>query len=300
MHPLTRAIAKEIRGRRTIVDHAAVLRSRYAGDTCVVVSCGPSLADMDHVRLRSALDGVLTIAVKQAVEIVGDQTDFHCWNTFNVTRYPRPSESTIRCFVAEPTGTIRQWNEFDLEFPNEDGMGDLSRSLARNRNFSDHHISDIVKRPFGPGIMYELVLYLAVHLGVSRIITVGWDIADAKGKNTHYFDSTHDQAFFEAGRVSSVAPRLQRRTTVVPTQVRSIVRMLRTRLAHQRGRMYNRTQSLIGESDLVADSMPDLVAWLAEQGVEMSAVTDSPYVGGGIERLSAEQFFDRLDGLRSR
>ena len=46
-------------------------------------------------------------------------------------------------------------------------------------------------RPWGPSIMHETVLYMAVHLGVSRIRTIGWDHIDPKGKKNkinHFYD----------------------------------------------------------------------------------------------------------------
>ena len=122
---------------------------------------------------------MLTIAVKQAIDVVGEQADFHCWNSFNVSRFKRPSPSTIRCFIAGPSSRIPQWNRRDLSFPQVEGKGGLANSLAYSRDFSEHLIASDPVRPFGPGIMYELVFYLAVHLGVSEIITIGWDIASA-------------------------------------------------------------------------------------------------------------------------
>jgi hypothetical protein len=40
-------------------------------------------------------------------------------------------------------------------------------------------------RPCGPGIMMETVLYTAIHLGVSRITAIGWDINNAKKLEDH-------------------------------------------------------------------------------------------------------------------
>ncbi len=38
--------------------------------------------------------------------------------------------------------------------------------------------SQTLTRWYGPGIMYETVIHLAMHLGVNKITTLGWDIGD--------------------------------------------------------------------------------------------------------------------------
>lgn len=299
MHPSTPAIAADVRGRPELSDKLDALADRYSGATCVVVTCGPSLADVPVEEFRRRLPGVLTIVVKQGIDVVREQADFHCWNSFNVARFRQPSSDTIRCFVSEPTGRIIQHNRHDLRFPLAPAEGDLSTSLAASHDFDRHRLNTTLLRPFGPGIMYELCFYLAVHLGVGEIITVGWDIANPAGKNTHFYDRSHDEQFFESERdVAAAMPHNATRRRV-PERVRRPVRWVRTRVAHQRGEVYNRTRVLPGETDLVAGSTGPLAAWLGECGVGLTVTTDSPYLAEGIPRLSVDGLMDRLGELRS-
>jgi len=242
--------------------------------------------------LRDVLPGVLTIAVKQAIDVTGDQTDFHCWNPFNVRKFARPSSTTLRCLVEESTGRIPQWNRSDLAFPQVSADGLLQSSLALHRDFEGYLLADTPVRPFGPGIMYELVLYLAVHLGVSEIITIGWDIANSGGQNTHFYDREAGESFFQTARPTvAPPPSLGDR---LPRSLRYPARLAKTRIAHARGQIYNRARPLPGETDLVADSTAAAARWLAESGVSVAAVTTSTHLDAGIRRLSVDDLFDLL------
>ncbi len=218
--------------------------------------------------------------------------DFHCFNSFNVTRWAPVATETIRCFVREPTGRVPQLNPWDLRFDTEDAGGDLSDSLAATKAFESYGLFRTLVRPFGPGIMYELVFFLAVHLGVSEIVTVGWDISNAAGKNTHFYDSAADRAHFEQGRTP--APASQR--LIVPEALRAPRRRLLAAKAHRRGELYSKTRALPGEAELMAASTEPLAAWLASVGVALTVVSDSPHFEAGVARMSSEELLDRLAG----
>jgi len=98
----TPAIASAVRSARSTREKLEVLRGAYDGSLCVLVTCGPSLGDFDAALLRSRLSGTLTIAVKQAVNLIPDEADFLCFNSFNVLRYQ--ALKPIRVFVAQRGG----------------------------------------------------------------------------------------------------------------------------------------------------------------------------------------------------
>lgn len=297
MHKSTPSLAAQVRRAESLHDKTALLRNRYEGETCVIVTCGPSLADVPEARLRESLKGVLTIAVKQAIDVVGDQTDFLCWNAFNVARFSSPSPHTVGCFVADPTGRRPQFNHHDLKFPQVHGNGGLANSLAYKCDFPRHLIADDVVRPFGPGIMYELVVYLALHLGVSELITVGWDIANSAGGNAHFYDDDVDRPYFESERAGPPAPTTLR--SRVPEPVRYGVRFTKNAIAHSRRGLYNKTRTLPGETEVVARSTVELAAWLEKEGVALKAVTDSPHLANRIGRLDLDDLWSRLAEIRS-
>jgi len=96
MHELTPALGREIRGTRHVNDQIDLLGGRFAGETCVIVTCGPSLANVPAEELRRRLHGRLVISIKQAIDVVGESSDFQCWNSFNVTKFAVPSPDTVR------------------------------------------------------------------------------------------------------------------------------------------------------------------------------------------------------------
>ena len=53
------------------------------------------------------------------------------------------------------------------------------------------------QRPCGPGIMYETVIYMAVHLGFKKIVALGWDLSQdsPNEKDYEHFYGTTDALF---------------------------------------------------------------------------------------------------------
>jgi hypothetical protein len=287
MHSATERLSREIRDLSSLNDRVKALRDAYAQAECLVVTCGPSLGDVSKEQLQRASDGRVTIAVKQATDVVGDVSDFHCFNAFNVSRFSPAHDSTIRCFVADAKRRSPQFNGRDLEFEQRDGNGDLRNSLAHERSFQGYELANGLVRPFGPGIMYELVFFLAAHVGVSRITTVGWDIGDPAGQNTHFYDDDSARSYFSAGRAGpGSGPRRLR--DLVPEPIKFQRRRLQNKRAHAAGALYNRTQALPGESELVSSSVPALVEWLAGHGCELRVVSPSPHFPPGVARVSID------------
>lgn len=293
MHELTLQLAADVRRARSLGEQIRLLANRFEDAICVVATSGPSLRTVPPEPLRQALQGVPTIVVKQAIDIVGDQADFHCWNSFNVAKFGKGAPETIRCLVTEPTGRMVQWNKSDMRFPLVPNDGDIRHSLALRRNFDDYLLSHSESRPFGPGIMYELVLYLAVHLGVKEIITIGWDIASAEpaGPYTHFYDL--DDRPPRGPEIAASGAREWGRSRV-PEPLHRVVRSARTARLHHGGQIYNRTKPLPGEFELVSTSTSAAAEWLNRMGVSWRAVTDSPHLDPRIGRLSIEDLFDHL------
>lgn len=291
MHPRTPAVAASVRQARSLASRLDALAGAYSGEPCVVVTCGPSLGDVPIDRLHRALDGTLTLSVKQAVHTTAEHTDFLCFNSFNVTRFSTASPDTIRCLAQEPTGRTPQLNRADIAVAQSSEVGNLERSLAVTADFAAYPLSANVARPWGPGIMYELVLPLAVHLGVSRVATIGWDIANPQGKNTHFYDRAQSDDFFERDRETAFTMAQARGR--MPTAVKRAGRWGRAVTAHARGRVYNRALPVPGETEVVGASTAAANAWLARCGIELEVITPSEHLDPSIKRLELDEFLQR-------
>jgi hypothetical protein len=55
-----------------------------SGETCFIVACGPSLANVSSARIRRAVAGGVVLAVKQAAALLGAAADFHLVNVVNL------------------------------------------------------------------------------------------------------------------------------------------------------------------------------------------------------------------------
>ena len=54
----------------------------------------------------------------------------------------------------------------------------MTQSIAYTGDYENMMFDKGLPRPWGPGIMYELAIPLAVHLGVKKIVTIGWDVGN--------------------------------------------------------------------------------------------------------------------------
>jgi len=100
--------------------------------------------------------------------------------------------------------------------------------------------------------VYELGIYLAVHLGLSELVAVGWDIGErATTRMEHFYDGEQPQILkkFATG-------------------------FFRPESAKPSGTLFNQPGYYQSEVDVIADSTGACHRWLAQHGVALSAVSD--------------------------
>jgi len=291
MHASTPAVTQRVRAAATTEAKVAALRDAYRGQRCVIVTCGPSLSEITPAQLNAALDGVLTIAVKQAVHVVGRQADLLCFNSYNVRRFDLDNRDTLRVYAPEPSGLMVQHNRYDLALPMASHEADLAQSLAGTRDFARYELDRTLARPWGPGIVHELALYL----GVTEVFTVGWDIAAGSTANVHFDDQTAEAAFFSAGR--DRRPTLAGVRGRMPPVAKRVLRTARSVAAHHRGQPYNRVTMLPGEGAIVARALPATRDWLASHGADLRIVTGAAGAAsaGDVATTPTPAFLSQLD-----
>ncbi len=241
------------------------------------------------------LDGTLTIAVKQAVDIVGPQTDFLCYNTYNVRRFRTPNKDTIRVYTPDPASNAVQLNRPTMSLPLGPGDDLLRDSVSATGKFSEYELSKTLLRPRGPGLMYETVLHLAYHLGSTRIVTIGWDIATPEGTNAHFADQGASANFYS--QLSGAASRPAPRRNLGPFE--KPARVARTWMRHVGGETYNRARMQPREAELTAHGSALAAQWLASAGVELRVVSDRSLVAGDIGRWTLDDLERALRDNRS-
>jgi hypothetical protein len=173
-----------------------LLHNQYLGEDCYILSCGPSLNDYEQDLLKDKLKNKLVFSVKTTYNIYSDISDFLFFNCCNLPpTYEKPyhyeyNDSTISIASSNfPEGTrwspIQKYDVF-FKIPLVDTSTQMNEFLSINKNFDNYLISTSFNRPVGPGIMYETVIFMAVHLGVKSINTIGWDLSLNTTKTEQY------------------------------------------------------------------------------------------------------------------
>ena len=172
-----------------------ILKDKYVGDVCYILSCGPSLNDLEHDIIREKLQNELVFTIKQSYSVFNKISDFHFFNCNNFTPFVS-SDTTIFCSQADalPESVAKRhiWKgqKYDLNFVLRDNKIHENK-LTSKKNFDYWTFDKRLNRPWGPSIMHETVLYMALFLGVSEIRTIGWDHIDPNGQNskiTHFYE----------------------------------------------------------------------------------------------------------------
>ena len=275
------------------------LENAFSGKDCLLLSCGPSLKDVNEEQLRTLAQGRVVIAVKQAYLRCSDFCDFQLLNNINNRRFEysakRPVVILSQIGAGRPvfgpidirTKTVVAGRSVKKKLPLEWDSA-LAHSVAWAGNYDDFLLSKGTDRPFGPGIVYEQGVYWALHLGVKRIIAIGWDIG-LPGDRSH-FDQTSSnnkrgiRDRLKLPRPSDLHPRLRRMGQIARKFVGPPIAYIRYRM----GLPYNvaKRGAVPGEQELTIQASYDVYKWLESHGVELCILSDKSEADPRIPRVS--------------
>ena len=169
------------------IERLNLLKDLLKGEKAYLLSCGPTLLDHGTEKLNSLTGENLTFAIKQSYDLFSKNVDVHFYNCANYKNYDYGNNPPI-VFEAStnPTGVGK---EHDVRF------------LIKERNFNNSVSStgdfqswtfekQPFLRPYGPGIMYEIVFFAIQHLGINEVITIGWDnkLINKDAAKQHFYD----------------------------------------------------------------------------------------------------------------
>jgi hypothetical protein len=142
-------------------------------------------------KVKKALQGNLIICIKDAIDFLPEYCDFHIYNSDYVPgdrKYLSPL--TTRITIHKDAYTMASDIHFALhpEQGGAKGKKGLAATVSAQKNFTDWELSKVYKRPWGPGVMSEIGIYLPVHLGCKRIVVIGWDLNPDDLR--HYYDKS--------------------------------------------------------------------------------------------------------------
>ncbi|MCK5058970.1 MAG: hypothetical protein KAT34_20150 [Candidatus Aminicenantes bacterium] len=187
MHPKTAQLREKIRDAASAAEKVNLLQGAYEGETCYLLTCGPSFKDNWSDEVKELLSDKLVVSVKQTYNEAAEIADFHLLNSWNYQPYDYKEPAPIVLFERADDDPPTPGTRPDLLFRIPDPRN-FSKRLATTLAFDDWLFSKGLERPWGPGVVYELGIYLFVHLGVKEIIAMGWDLGELNVPvMTHYF-----------------------------------------------------------------------------------------------------------------
>ena len=180
----TKTLLEQFSKSNSVEERTGFLKDAYAGETLYVVAAGPSLNNYSPNKLKEFLRDKPVMCIKQSYHLLKDVADFLLLNFTNLSNYSWKEEVITAWEFWDPQQPNIVFNnkwKGDLLYPlyrNENIPNKMSQSVAFKKDYENLLFENGLGRPWGPGLMYELAIPLAVHLGVKEIITIGWDIGD--------------------------------------------------------------------------------------------------------------------------
>ena len=157
----------------------AEFRNRFAGQTAVVVSAGPSL-DRNIETIKKYRDNIVLIVVGTAIKTLykhGIKPDFLCLiEAYDSSKQIQGLDLSDVYFVTEPTA-----NNSLRQFKYKDTFSHIAKNLPINNWWSKLANIDIEEYSSKGTVSYT-ALNCARILGCSRIIIVGQDLAYVEGQ----------------------------------------------------------------------------------------------------------------------
>ena len=195
----------EARQLSSYEERLSFLRGKFKGETCYILGCGPSLKDVSKDALFKEAENNVIMSIKQSFYTFKDVIDFHFFNTNNYKFYPDKEDAiyvgstdwspeiAVRAqywklqqadICTRVAGTVTKYRDQTKNTIDQPPMSKLQYPEYQEQFEVDFCLEDYtieqtgLMRKWGAGIMYEIVLYFAYHLGFSEIKTIGWDYHD--------------------------------------------------------------------------------------------------------------------------
>ena len=243
-----------------ISDRLEVLKNAYKDKKCYIIGAGPSLKNYDVNYVKDKLKDELVITIKQAYELLEDIVDIQILNFANYRKYDYKDnnpivmwelfeqfhvdmilQNNLKCDVMLPTSGNWETNE-EKKFK-ESQCGSLS--------FDDWTLDKTLNRQFGPSLIFEMAIPIALHLGVNEIITLGWDIGDISK-----FENIKSKEFFQEHFDNSSEKIVYAKTPQTKLELQTII-----------------------------NSTEFLNKWLKKKGVDFKIISDRNPSHQSIERI---------------
>ena len=250
MKSITPELKNHIQKLDSIQERLEFLKDKYKDETAYIVTCGPSLKKHDINELRKKLKNKLVISIKQAYNVVKNETDFHILNTWNLSEYNWLDNSIVYWSLAKSYANEQLQRILDMKAPIDLFIPvinppyiNYNQTVQATCNFDDFYMMEThTEVKLGIGMMYEMAIPLSLLLGCKKMVMIGWDLGDPKTSTTnwnHFYNT-------KIGKVTGPEP---------------------------------------GEISQKIESTNKLYDWFAEKGIEVKLISDQSFISNKFERI---------------
>lgn len=252
-------------------DPVDVLENAFEGRSVLIISGGPSAIHWQEVLEKNKDEQPVVVCIKEAIKLAEDLCDIHFLNSANLIRYETHFDALT--IMTHNAFSLPVFRSYDVNFHILNKLhGKPSYLLAARNNFECFSLKNTgVYRPVGPGIMHESVVFTLVHLGFKKITTIGWDIADEEGLNTHF----NDKRLPLINRSVGLCTKENKKPCNLKVYLqkfecaKKLYLKLYAFIPYQRGLKINKALMGDGEAELVSSSLPEMRKWLQSNGVTL-------------------------------
>ena len=196
MKKITKKLKQQIQKYDSIEERLKHLKDKYKGETAYILTCGPSLSEHDENELNERLKDKLVLGIKQAYNKVSGIADFHLLNTYNLSPYSSNDDSIVYWSLSKSYADGQLQKIVNLNAPIDLYIPvinppyiDRTQTTQSTENFDDFYMMENqTEVMWGCGMMYEIGIPLALLLGCTEIVAVGWDLGNPNKKYPHFDD----------------------------------------------------------------------------------------------------------------
>jgi hypothetical protein len=282
MKPQTDKLKKQLKQLTSVEEKIQLLKNKYKDEECYILTAGPSIKDYDPEYIKEKLKDKLVIAVKQTYNIAPDIVDIHLLNPFNYQPYDyTKSEPVILMTTVEGLKAKTPKLQEDLMFYINRNRCKKEDSVAIKLNYEDYLLDKNNYRPFGPGIIHEVGIYLPILFGVKKINVLGWDLGEPK--------SDEIKRFYEVNEVSKMIQKFI--MNISPSFYNKVYVRVLNKINYYRFLMGNKSVILnnpgiaLGEAKFIAKSTKELYLWLKNKDIELNIISNSSMVDKIVPRV---------------
>lgn len=261
-------LSQQIRKLKTTEAKIALMKDYFKGEKCYIISCAPSINDYDIKMIKRIAGKHLVFCIKQSYNLFEEICDFHITNFCNNIHYPYRRSDIIK---------IYQSNNKQVD-PNSDLSLTLDQPyitskfkshkykyppLSKLMNFEDYLFEKTIYRPSGPGIMYEIPLYLAIHLGIKEVVVMGWDCSYKKPPTT----------------------------TKRPDGTWNHIKVVNSHFYGSTSHTNREIEKIVNENLDIINSSKYFYLWLRQKGVDLKLASEKSQLDPIIPRIDLRNFY---------